>query len=164
MTAWLPSYFSDSLSLSLTEASQAALFPPIAAIIASGIASPVADAMVAKGTPVALVRKTAQVCCLLLCLACCVSCICNASRGCQEVSGFVASSTRKGLALHHHHARVHCTLLCRGVAFLGPSLFFTLAANLGGGGAENETLTVGKSQNLLYKSFRCQGKGLCCIM
>ena len=25
-------------------------------------------------------------------------------------------------------------------------------------------LTVGKSQNLLYKSFQCQGKGLCCIM
>ena len=70
MTAWLPSYFSDSLSLSLTQASQAALFPPIAAIVASGIASPVADAMVAKGTPVALVRKTAQVCvsqrCILL--------------------------------------------------------------------------------------------------
>lgn len=120
MTAWLPSYFSDSLSLSLTEASQAALFPPIAAIVASGIASPVADAMVAKGTPVALVRKTAQVCYLLLCLACCVNCICNASRGCQEISVFVANSTSKALALYLHHTRVHCSSLCRGWHFWGP--------------------------------------------
>lgn len=62
MTAWLPSYFSSALSLDLTEASQAALFPPIAAIVASGIASPVADSLVAKGVSVALVRKSAQVC------------------------------------------------------------------------------------------------------
>ena len=62
MTAWLPSYFSDSLSLSLTQASQAALFPPMAAIAASALASPIADSMVSKGTPVAMVRKTAQVC------------------------------------------------------------------------------------------------------
>lgn len=61
MTAWLPSYFSDALSLNLTQASQAALFPPIAAIAASAIASPIADSVVAKGTPVALVRKFAQV-------------------------------------------------------------------------------------------------------
>lgn len=61
MTAWLPSYFSDSLQLSLTQASQAALFPPIAAIAASAIASPVADSLVAKGVSVGLVRKSAQV-------------------------------------------------------------------------------------------------------
>ena len=60
MTAWLPSYFSDALGLDLTEASQAALFPPIAAIIASAIASSVADHVVSQGAPVGRVRKTAQ--------------------------------------------------------------------------------------------------------
>jgi hypothetical protein len=61
MTAWLPSYFSDSLGLDLTAASQAALFSPIAAIVASAIASPVADHVVSQGAPVGRVRKTAQV-------------------------------------------------------------------------------------------------------
>lgn len=61
MSSWLPSYFSDSLSLDLTQAAQAALFPPIAAIIASAIAGPTADYVVSQGAPVALVRKSAQV-------------------------------------------------------------------------------------------------------
>lgn len=61
MTAWLPTYFSDALHLSLTEASQAALFPPIAAIAASALAGPAADLSISNGLPVGPVRKAAQV-------------------------------------------------------------------------------------------------------
>ena len=61
MTAWLPSYFSDALSLDLTDASHAALFPPIAAIAASAIAAPAADYAISQGVPVGPVRKIAQV-------------------------------------------------------------------------------------------------------
>lgn len=61
MTAWLPSYFSNSLSLDLTQASQAALFPPVAAIAASAVAGPLADHVIAQGAPVGPVRKIAQV-------------------------------------------------------------------------------------------------------
>ena len=50
-------------------------------------------------------------------------------------SGSVVTRAKKQINIHR---------ALQGVAFLGPSLFFTLAANLGGGGAENETLTVGQ--------------------
>ena len=61
MTAWLPSYFSTALSLDLTQASQASLFPPMAATIASAGAGPIADSLVSRGVPVAYVRKGFQV-------------------------------------------------------------------------------------------------------
>ncbi|KAL4421893.1 hypothetical protein ABPG77_003695 [Micractinium sp. CCAP 211/92] len=60
MLAWLPTYFTDSLSLDLAHAAQVSLLPPIAAIAVSAIAGPSADALIARGVPVVTVRKTAQ--------------------------------------------------------------------------------------------------------
>ena len=41
--------------------------------------------------------------------------------------------------------RVTPFIILQAVAFLGPALFLGLAMKLGGGGVENETLTVGKT-------------------
>ena len=72
MMAWLPSYFADTLSLSLTQAAQLSLLPPVAAIVASSIAGTAGDALISKGMPVVQVRKLAQCTAFLgpaLCLA-----------------------------------------------------------------------------------------------
>eukprot|EP00210_Caulerpa_lentillifera_P007326 g7002.t1 len=58
--AWLPSYFTDTLSLDLTHAAQISLLPPIAGILASLIAGPIADYLISKGWRVGVVRKLAQ--------------------------------------------------------------------------------------------------------
>jgi MFS transporter, ACS family, solute carrier family 17 (sodium-dependent inorganic phosphate cotransporter), other len=96
MLAWLPTYFTDTLSLNLTQAAQVqrvlraahhlgcrhkpsgwsqpgqarhavrvchrqvALAPPIAALVFSGIAGPVADALIDRGVDVERVRKISQ--------------------------------------------------------------------------------------------------------
>ncbi|EFN56606.1 hypothetical protein CHLNCDRAFT_21975, partial [Chlorella variabilis] len=60
MLAWMPTYFTDSLSLDLSHAAQVSLLPPIAAIAASALAGPSADALIARGVPVETVRKAAQ--------------------------------------------------------------------------------------------------------
>jgi ACS family sodium-dependent inorganic phosphate cotransporter len=60
MLAWMPTYFTDALSLDLSHAAQVSLLPPIAAIAASALAGPSADALIARGVPVVTVRKAAQ--------------------------------------------------------------------------------------------------------
>mmetsp|Transcript_4901 Transcript_4901/g.9777 ORF Transcript_4901/g.9777 Transcript_4901/m.9777 type:complete len:531 (-) Transcript_4901:1549-3141(-) len=60
MLAWLPTYLTDSMSLPLSTAAKIALLPPIAASIVSGVAGPSADALIARGIPVGIVRKCAQ--------------------------------------------------------------------------------------------------------
>jgi MFS transporter, ACS family, solute carrier family 17 (sodium-dependent inorganic phosphate cotransporter), other len=60
MMAWLPTYFTNTLSLNLTQAAQLSLLPPIASIVASSIAGPSADYLISAGWDVALVRKLAQ--------------------------------------------------------------------------------------------------------
>lgn len=60
MLAWLPTYFTDTLSLNLTQAAQVALMPPVAALAVSAIAGPAADYFISNGTPVARVRKVSQ--------------------------------------------------------------------------------------------------------
>lgn len=60
MLAWLPTYFTDSMSLPLSSAAKIALLPPVAALVVSGIAGPSADALIARGVPTGLVRKGAQ--------------------------------------------------------------------------------------------------------
>jgi ACS family sodium-dependent inorganic phosphate cotransporter len=60
MLAWLPTYFTDTLSVDLTHAAQTALLPPLAGIAASSVAGPAADALIARGVPVGAVRKLAQ--------------------------------------------------------------------------------------------------------
>ena len=72
MMAWLPSYFSDTLSLDLTQAAQLSLLPPVAAIVASSVAGTGGDALISRNVPVAVVRKLAQCTAFLLptlCLA-----------------------------------------------------------------------------------------------
>lgn len=60
MLAWLPTYFTETLSLDLTHAAQVSVLPPIAAIIASAIAGPSADNLISQGVPLGQVRKAAQ--------------------------------------------------------------------------------------------------------
>ena len=60
MLAWLPTYFTDALSLDLTHAALVAVLPPAAAIAASALAGPSADALITGGAPIATVRKAAQ--------------------------------------------------------------------------------------------------------
>lgn len=58
--AWLPSYFADTLHLDLAQAAQLSLLPPIAGIVTSSAAGPLADSLVARGWKTAIVRKVAQ--------------------------------------------------------------------------------------------------------
>ena len=64
MLAWMPTYFTDSLSLDLAHAAQVSLLPPVAAIAASALAGPSADALIARGVPVVTVRCAALRSCL----------------------------------------------------------------------------------------------------
>lgn len=70
MLAWLPSYFVDTLSVDLMHAAQTALLPPLAGIVASSLAGPAADTLIACGWPVARVRKLAQCVAFLVPSAC----------------------------------------------------------------------------------------------
>lgn len=60
MLAWLPTYFTDTLSLDLMKAAQVSILPPTAAIAVSAIAGPTADGLVQRGVDVGLVRKSSQ--------------------------------------------------------------------------------------------------------
>lgn len=60
MLAWLPTYFVDTMNVDLLHASQTALLPPLAGIVASAIAGPLADRLIGQGVDVAVVRKMAQ--------------------------------------------------------------------------------------------------------
>jgi ACS family sodium-dependent inorganic phosphate cotransporter len=70
MLAWLPTYFTDTLSVDLMHAAQTALLPPLAGIAASSIAGPAADALIARGVPVSTTRKLAQSVAFLVPSAC----------------------------------------------------------------------------------------------
>ena len=60
MLAWLPTYFTDTMNLSISQAAQFSLLPPLAALGTSAIAGPAADALISRGWDVAVVRKSAQ--------------------------------------------------------------------------------------------------------
>lgn len=60
LLAWLPSYFTDELGVTLTNASLLTLLPPLANIAVATIAGPTADRLIKKGMPVTKVRKTMQ--------------------------------------------------------------------------------------------------------
>lgn len=70
MLAWLPTYFTDTMSVDLMHAAQTALLPPLAGIAASAVAGPAADALLAAGAPLPAVRKGAQSIAFLLPAAC----------------------------------------------------------------------------------------------
>ena len=60
MLAWLPTYFTDTMNLTISQAAQFSLLPPMAALAASAVAGPLADSLIAKDWDVGVVRKTAQ--------------------------------------------------------------------------------------------------------
>ncbi|KAJ9508864.1 hypothetical protein QJQ45_028183 [Haematococcus lacustris] len=60
MLAWLPTYFTSTLAVDLAHAAQTALLPPLAGIIASATAGPLADWLISRGLPVPRVRKAIQ--------------------------------------------------------------------------------------------------------
>lgn len=60
MLAWLPTYFTDTLSVSLVKAAQVSVLPPVAAIAVSAVVGPLADGAIERGMDVGTVRKLAQ--------------------------------------------------------------------------------------------------------
>ncbi len=60
MLAWLPTYFVNTLSVDLMHASQTALLPPLAGILASATSGAAADALISRGVRVPTVRKLMQ--------------------------------------------------------------------------------------------------------
>lgn len=73
MLAWLPTFFTDTLSMNITQAAQISLLPPMAALGASCIAGPAADALIEQGWPVETVRKAAQLVAFLGPAACLIA-------------------------------------------------------------------------------------------
>lgn len=60
LMAWLPTYFRDTLSLSLDQAAAVSLLPPAAALAVASAAGPLADALLEAGVPLGAARKAAQ--------------------------------------------------------------------------------------------------------
>ena len=60
LLAWLPSYFTQELGVTLTNASLFTLLPPLANIAVASLVGPLADKALARGVDVTTVRKTAQ--------------------------------------------------------------------------------------------------------
>ena len=60
LLAWLPSYFTDELGVTLTNASLLTLLPPLANVAMASVAGPTADRMIGSGMAVTRVRKTMQ--------------------------------------------------------------------------------------------------------
>ena len=60
MLAWLPTYFTDTMNLTISQAAQFSLLPPLAALGTSAVAGPAADALISRGWDVAVVRKSMQ--------------------------------------------------------------------------------------------------------
>ncbi|XP_052199349.1 probable anion transporter 6, chloroplastic [Diospyros lotus] len=58
--SWLPTYFSEELNLNLTEAAWVSVLPPLASIFVTGIASQLADNLIARGVETTVVRKLCQ--------------------------------------------------------------------------------------------------------
>ncbi|KAI5081087.1 hypothetical protein GOP47_0004270 [Adiantum capillus-veneris] len=58
--AWLPTYFSEELNLSLTNAALVSVVPPLGGIFVSSFAAPMADHLISKGVDTTFVRKLCQ--------------------------------------------------------------------------------------------------------
>lgn len=80
MLAWLPTYFTDTLSLDLMKAAQVSILPPAAAICVSAIAGPTADGLIERGVDVGSVRKLSQ-CAAFLGPAACLLLACGVENG-----------------------------------------------------------------------------------
>lgn len=58
--AWLPTYFSEELHLSLTNAALVSVVPPLGGMFVSSFAAPMADHLISKGVNATFVRKFCQ--------------------------------------------------------------------------------------------------------
>uniref|UniRef100_A0A6N2KI72 Major facilitator superfamily (MFS) profile domain-containing protein n=1 Tax=Salix viminalis TaxID=40686 RepID=A0A6N2KI72_SALVM len=58
--SWLPSYFSEELSLNLTEAAWVSILPPLASVFVNSFAAQLADNLIANGVETTTVRKICQ--------------------------------------------------------------------------------------------------------
>ncbi|KAJ8767845.1 hypothetical protein K2173_020785 [Erythroxylum novogranatense] len=58
--SWIPTYFSEELSLNLTEAAWVSILPPLASLFVTSIASQFADNLIANGVETTTVRKICQ--------------------------------------------------------------------------------------------------------
>ncbi|XP_006287321.2 probable anion transporter 6, chloroplastic [Capsella rubella] len=58
--SWLPTYFSEALSLNLTEAAWVSILPPLASIVVTSLASQFADYLITNGVETTTVRKICQ--------------------------------------------------------------------------------------------------------
>jgi len=60
LMAWLPTFFTQTAALTLSQASAAALLPPAAALVVATVAGPASDAALTRGWTVEAARKAAQ--------------------------------------------------------------------------------------------------------
>ena len=60
LLAWLPTYFTDELGVTLTNASLLTLLPPLANVAMASVAGPTADRLIGSGMEITKVRKTMQ--------------------------------------------------------------------------------------------------------
>ena len=70
LMAWLPTFFTQTAALSLSQASAAALLPPAAALAVATVAGPASDAALTRGWSVEAARKAAQAAAFLAPAAC----------------------------------------------------------------------------------------------
>ncbi|KAH9616778.1 hypothetical protein KSS87_014933 [Heliosperma pusillum] len=58
--SWLPTYFSEELDLSLTEAAGVSVLPPLASVVVTNLAAQFADRLISRGVETTTVRKICQ--------------------------------------------------------------------------------------------------------
>jgi len=58
--SWLPTFFSEELNLSLTEAAWVSVLPPLGSMVVTSIVAPFADNMISSGVDTTKVRKICQ--------------------------------------------------------------------------------------------------------
>lgn len=90
VVAWLPQFYTETLGVGLDRASTLALIPPALSIPISAVATPLADTLLARGTPVTTVRKLCQG---VAFFGACSSFLCASLSGDEAVPTVAAVST-----------------------------------------------------------------------
>ena len=120
MLAWLPSYFTQTLSIGLTQASTVSLFPSIAGVLVSAVSGQLADRLIESGQPVRRVRTLAQTTAFVLPAAC--LCLAGVFEGSQASIAFISAA----LGLNSFSlCGLYCTHQDMSPKFAGPLLGLT---------------------------------------
>jgi MFS transporter, ACS family, solute carrier family 17 (sodium-dependent inorganic phosphate cotransporter), other len=90
MLAWLPTYFTQTLSLGIRDASMVALLPSIAGVIVSSVSGQLADGLIESGMAVRRVRTLAQSTAFLLPAVC--LCFAGFFEGQQLAIAFISAA------------------------------------------------------------------------